>query len=263
MANAQGDFIWYELMTSDIEGARAFYGAVAGMEIGDTSDMPGQDYRMIRYGSDFVGGVLAIDADMAAGGMKPLWMGYIASRDVDATAEAILAKGGHVFVPLRDIPGIGRFAMVADPQGAPFYIMHGFSDEASTVWQDGAVGHWGWNELWTPDPEAALGFYGDLFGYRQEGAMPMGPAGDYRFLMQGSARLGALGPLDVIRAENRVGASAFWRHYFRVPSIAKAVAALNTGGGTILDGPHEVPGGDVIIVARDPQGAQFALVGGA
>ncbi len=124
----------------------------------------------------------------------PLWIGYIGVDDVDATVEAITARGGPVFIPPNDIPGVGRFAMVADPQGAPFYVMRGASDDASTVWQDNAVGHWGWNELWTPDQPAALDFYGSLFGWRQDGAMPMGPRGDYLFIMQGDKRLGAIGP---------------------------------------------------------------------
>ncbi len=226
MANAQGDFIWYELMTTDIDGARAFYGAVAGVEIGAASDMPGMDYRMIRYGEDFIGGVMALDEDMVAGGAFPLWIGYIGVDDVDATVEAITAKGGTLFFPARDIPGVGRFAMLADPQGAPFYIMRGASEGDSTVWQDGDVGHWGWNELWTPDQPAALDFYGTLFGWRQEGVMPMGPRGDYLFMMQGDKRLGAFGPAS------DPAKPAYWRHVFRVPSIGPA---LGSGHGRRRD----------------------------
>lgn len=255
--NAQGDFIWYELMTPDIDGARAFYKAVAGMEIGDTSDMPGMDYRMIRHGADFVGGAMPLSAEMIAGGASPMWIGYIGVTDVDATAQAILAKGGHVFMEPQDIPGTGRFAMVADPQGAPFYIMRGASDEESTVWQDGKAGRWGWNELWTPDQKAALDFYGSLFGWTQQGAMPMGPRGDYLFMMQGEKRLGAIGPAS------DPAKPAYWRHVFRVASIGPALEAAKALGATEIEGPHEVPGGDHVMYGRDPQGAVFVLVGKA
>jgi predicted enzyme related to lactoylglutathione lyase len=257
MANAQGDFIWYELMTPDIDGARAFYKAVVGWEIGDKTDQPGMDYRMIRSGADFVGGFMPIDADMAAHGAMPLWVGYIAVDDVDATAAKIAELGGHLFVPPRDIPGVGRFAMAADPQGGVFYIMRGASDESSTVWQDNEVGHWGWNELWSPDPAAALSFYGSLFGWTQQGAMPMGPRGDYLFMMQGDKRLGAFGP------SSDKSKPAYWRHVFRVASIAPALEAAKAGGATEIEGPHEVPGGDHVMYAKDPQGAVFVLVGKA
>lgn len=255
MTNRQGDFIWYELMTGDIEGARVFYKAVAGMEIGDGSDMPGQDYCMIRYGDDFVGGAMALTKDMTDNGAMPLWIGYIGVGNVDATAEAIKAKGGHVFMGPQDIPQ-GRFAMCADPQGAPFYIMRGSSDETSTVWQDNAVGHFGWNELWTPDQQGALDFYGSLFGWTQQGAMPMGPRGDYLFMMQGDKRLGAFGPAS------DASKPAYWRHVFRVPSINAALEAARAGGATEIKGPHQVPGDDFVKYAKDPQGATFVLVGG-
>jgi len=255
MTNKQGDFIWYELMTSDIEGARSFYKAVAGIEAGGASGMPGQDYRMIHYGDDTVGGMMALSQDMTDNGAAPLWIAYIGVNDVDATAEAIKTKGGHVFMT-RDIPQ-GRLAMCADPQGAPFYIMRGASDDTSTVWQDGAVGRWGWNELWTPDQTAALDFYGSLFGWAQQGAMPMGPRGDYLFIMQGEKRLGAFGPAS------DPAKPAYWRHVFRVPSIGAALEAAKAGGATEIEGPHQVPGDDFVMYAKDPQGAAFVLVGGA
>lgn len=252
--NAQGDFIWYELMTSDIEGARAFYRAVAGMEIDETSDQPDQDYRMIRHGDEFVGGAMALSKDMIDNGAAPLWIGYIGVQDVDAMAEAIKAKGGHVFMT-RDIPQ-GRLAMCADPQGAPFYIMRGASGGASTVWQDNVVGHFGWNELWTPDQKGALDFYGSLFGWTQQGAMPMGPRGDYLFMMQGDKRLGAFGPAS------DASKPAYWRHVFRVPSISASVEAAKSLGATEIEGPHQVPGDDYVMYGKDPQGATFVLVGG-
>jgi len=257
MTNRQGEFIWFELMTPDIEAARAFYTAVVGWTIDGHSGMPGMDYRMLRCGGENAGGVMELGADSIAQGAHPLWAAYVAVDDVDASAQAVREAGGHIFVPPTDIPDTGRFAMVADPQGAPLYIMRGFSDGTSTVFAEQAVGRWAWSELWTPDPEAALAFYGRLFGWRQEGAMPMGAMGDYRFLYLDETRLGAVGPLA------EPGARAFWRHYVRVPSIAAAVAAIDAQGGTVTNGPHQVPGGDHIVVGRDPQGAEFALVGGA
>lgn len=256
MTNRQGDFIWYELMTPDMEGARVFYQAVVGWTIGAASGQPGMDYRMIGDGQGMAGGLMGLDADMLAHGAKPMWTGYIGVDDVDAMAGRIEAAGGRLFVRPRDIPGIGRFAMAADPQGAPFYIMRGFSDGTSSVFSERVLRRCGWNELTTPDQAGAHAFYTGLFGWRQEGAMPMGTGLGYCFLFQGETRIGATAPKGD-------GGPASWRFYFRVPSIAAAVAMIEAQGGTVTSGPHAVPEGDTVVIARDPQGADFALVGGA
>ncbi|MCW2389542.1 putative enzyme related to lactoylglutathione lyase [Sphingobium sp. B11D3B] len=255
MTNRHGEFIWYELMTSDLEAARAFYGAVVGWSIAERSDMPGMDYRMIRTANGEVGGMMALDAEMIAGGGRPIWIGYIGVDDVDVTAAAIPAMGGRVYVQPQDIPGVGRFAMAADPHGAPFYIMRGSVEGGtSRAFAPQAVGHCGWNELSSPDQPTALAFYTGLFGWSSPSAMPMGPMGDYRFLSVGDLPIGASLEQKDQRAE--------WRFYFRVPCIATAMEAVATHGGTITTGPHEVPGGDWVVMGTDPQGARFALVGG-
>ncbi len=166
MGNKQGEYIWYELMTPDIEGARAFYEAVVGWKIGDKSDMPGMDYRMINAPDAMVGGVMALDKDMIDGGAFPLWIGYVGVEDVDATVAAIKEKGGHVHMGPTDIPGAGRLAMASDPQGAPFYVMRGaVEDGTSTAFAVETDGHCEWNELSTTDQKAAHDFYESLFGW--------------------------------------------------------------------------------------------------
>ncbi len=254
MSNKQGEFIWYELMTSDLEAARTFYQSVVGWQVGAQSGMPGMDYRMIDAGDGQVGGMMQLDEEMQAAGGKPLWIGYIGVDDVDATAAAIIAAGGQIFVPPTDIPGVGRFAMAADPQGAPFYVMRGAVEGGvSTAFSSERVGHFAWNELSTPDPLAALAFYGELFGWTNPNSMPMGELGEYRFLNVGDLGIGAVEPSKQARAT--------WLHYVHVPSIAQAVKAVEEGGGAILTGPHEVPGGSSIITGTDQQGARFALAG--
>jgi len=260
-ASAQGSHIWYELMTPDPAGAKAFYDAIIpGWAIGDR--LPGdQDYRMIgRSDGGFAGGVLGLTTDMIKHGAKPAWLGYIGIDDVDGTVAQIEAKGGKALMPAFDIPQ-GRIAMVADPQGNPFYVMKptppaGNEYRVSDVFSPTEEQRVGWNELTTPDPVAARAFYGELFGWTSEDFMPMGEFGEYRFFDHRSTRIGALcGVMP--------GGSQGWRYYIRVPSIGTAVAAVKAGGGTITVGPHEVPGGDHIIIGNDPAGAEFALVGKA
>ena len=255
----QGSHIWYELMTTDPKGAKRFYETVIpGLTIGDR--LPGdQDYRMInRSDGGMLGGVLGLTDEMRSHGAKPIWMGYVGVDDVDGTVAEIEAKGGNALMPAFDIPQ-GRIAMVADPQGNPFYVMKpippaGQEGKQSDVFSPTEEQRVSWNELATADPVAARQFYGDLFGWTSEEFMPMGEHGEYRFFAHHGTMIGAVSGCVQ-------GAPAGWRYYIRVPSIKAAAEAVKAIGGTIAMGPHEVPGGDHIIIGHDPQGAEFALVG--
>ena len=264
--SAHGSFIWYELITPDPKGAKKFYDAVIGWDI-EPEPMPGPvEYRMIRRSDGGnAGGVLRLTDDMASHGAKPIWLGYVAVDDVDGTVAQIEAKGGRALMPASDIPGVGRIAMVADPQGAPIYVMKptppaGNEDKVSDVFSPDAVGRCSWNELSTSDPAAALEFYTSLFGWKKGDVMPMGEAGDYRFINHGGQMIGAIFPTTAGAFRDEL---PHWRYYFRVPSIPAAKAAAEQGGGTITIGPMEVPGGNHIVIGKDPQSAEFALVGKA
>lgn len=261
--NLHGDFIWYELLTKDADAAGDFYGKVIGWT-SISSGQPGMDYRFFFAGDgsnnkDGVGGYMAITADMAAGGARPCWVGYIGVDDVDATVTALTANGGTVLMPAMDLAGVGRMAMVADPQGAPFYVMRGASDDTSHAFAayEPKVGHCAWNELGTTDPAAAKAFYGALFGWTKDGDMDMGPMGTYEFWKASGGRF-ALGAVMPKMPQMPV---SMWTYYFRVADIDAAVTALKANGGTLLQEPMEIPGGDFSLVAMDPHGAAFGLVG--
>ena len=256
----QGAFIWYELMTPDPEGAKAFYDAVVGWNIESQSNFP-NGYRMIgRSDGKFAGGLLPLDAEMQQHGARPTWLGYIYVDDVDESVRSIEQAGGKTFMPAFDIPEVGRVAMVADPQGAPFYIMKPIPPAndptaKSDVFSETAEQRVSWNELSTSDPAAARKFYTAQFGWDDTQFMDIGEMGEYRFLEHDGTRIGALcGVMP--------GGQSQWRYYFRVPSIAKAKEVAEANGGTIHMGPHQVPTGDYIVIGSDPQGAEFALVGG-
>jgi len=258
--NPQGDFIWYELMTPDAEGAKAFYDAVVGWNIGEAvAEYNG--YRMIgRSDGGFAGGVLPLTAEMQQHGARPTWLGYICVSDVDEKIAAVEAAGGKALMPATDIPNVGRIAMVADPQGAPFYVMKPIPpandpNAQSDVFSMTAAQRVNWNELSTSDPAAARRFYGEQFGWASEEFMPMGEMGEYRFIDHHGQRIGAL-------CGTMPGQHSKWRYYFRVPSIAKAKEVVEAKSGTVVMGPHQVPTGDWILIGSDPQGAEFALVGG-
>ena len=205
------------------------------------------------------GGVLQLTAPMLECGTRPAWLGYLHVADVDAAVAAIEADGGHVLMPRKDLP-VGSIAMVADPMGTPFYVMNpipppGKPEATSDVFDPKATQRVRWNELPSPDLARAKAFYGRHFGFQFNDTMPMGPLGDYCFADHGGLRIGA------IMQKPPDNPNAGWLFYFGVDSVTAAKAAIEAGGGTVMLGPQEVPGGDCIVIACDPQGAAFGVVG--
>jgi hypothetical protein len=262
MPSPTGSFIWYELMTTDPDAAGRFYGKVVGWKIATQPDPQagGMDYRHItRDDGGGTGGVLKLTPDMIAQGARPAWVGYLHVADVDAAVAAIVADGGHVLMPRMDLP-VGGMAMVTDPMGTPFYVMApvpppGKPDARSDAFDPVKPQHVRWQELSTPDLARAKAFYAKHFGFAFNEVMPMGEFGDYCFIDHGGQRLG--GMMQQI-PHNPVFT---WTFYFGVASVAAARAAIEREGGRIVRDMHEVPGGDWIVVATDPQGALFGAVG--
>ncbi len=252
MANQHGDFIWYELLTADTDAAARFYGAVVGWQAREAEGSV-RGYGLFGTGGTDIAGFMRIPADAERAGMRPRWLGYIGVRDVDATVAEIVQAGGAQHMPPTDIPGVGRLAMVTDPQGVAFYVMRGAVDGTSTSFSPTQPGHCHWNELATSDEAAALAFYTRLFGWEQGDAMPMGEMGDYRFIHHGGQMIGA------VMNRSKDAPPAMWNYYFRVDGIDAAATRIRENGGTITFGPMEVPGGDMVLNAMDPQGAAFSL----
>lgn len=257
-----GRFIWYELMTSDADAAARFYGAVVGWKIAEHADPQagGQDYRMIgRSDGGSAGGVLQLTREMVDRGARPTWLGYLHVRNVDAAIKAIEADGGRALMPVMHLP-VGHIAMVADPMGTPFYVMDPIPpsdnpDAKSDVFDVAAAQHVRWNELASPDLARAKSFYARRFGFEFNEVMPMGAMGDYCFIDHSGVRLGA------ILQKPKESPIATWLFYFGVDSVAAAKKAIEAGGGSVLQGPHEVPGHEWVVIATDPQGAPFGVVG--
>ena len=110
-----GRFSWNELMTNDMDGAKAFYGKLFGWKF-EAFPMEGIDYEVIRSAGDETGGIMPIPPQ--AEGHPPTWGMYVTVDDVDASVKLVEELGGKIHLPPTDIPGVGRFAMIQDPQGA-------------------------------------------------------------------------------------------------------------------------------------------------
>ena len=255
MSDRHGAPLWYELMSKDPLAARRFYAAVLGWQI---DEMPPtgstMDYRMINAGDGLVGGVFKLTDDMCKQGAAPCWMMYIGVDDVDACVSAIGSAGGSVLMPAFDIPNVGRIAMLSDPQGAPFYVMRGFSDEKSTACNPDSAGHGAWHELHATDGVGAAAFYSEQFGWGKSHSVDMGPMGIYQLISIGGRDLGG------IMTDARFPRPA-WLVYFRVDGIELAARRIVDAGGQVVHGPMEVPGGGWIVNGVDPEGAMFALTG--
>lgn len=254
MSDQSGAFIWYELWCNDPARAQDFYRKA----IGWTFEDPGDGYVHIQApDGEFVGGMLPIRPEMQ--GARPAWLAYLAVDDVDRSVADIQAAGGKLQMPAVDMESVGRMALVTDPQGATFYVMKPSPPPDRPNGESTAFGnqpgHCAWNELATSDPAAAERFYTKQFGWELPEAMDMGDMGKYQFVSKGEHTWGA-----IMRSQDESQPVA-WLPYFAVPSIADAKRAVESHGGKVWMGPHEVPGGDWIIVASDPQDAPFGLVG--
>lgn len=244
-------FFWYDLMTTDVEGAKAFYKALIGW---DTTEFGGgpTPYTIIEASGRGVGGIMPLPPEAAAGGMKPGWIGYIHVRDIDAKVAAIQAEGGMLMKGPEPIPTVGRFAVVADPQGTAFMLLQPDGPDMPEL-PRGTTGKIDWNELHSSDWKAGYDFYAKLFGWSITRSMDMGPMGTYNLFTMGS------GQEDGGMMNNMEGPRPYWMFYITVPSADAAVATINEKGGKVLMGPHEVPGGAWIVCGEDPQGAIFSI----
>ena len=252
-ATTSGFPCWYELGTTALDAADAFYSAVLGWTIA-SAGMPGLDYRIISASDGFgVGGMASYDPSAPAA-----WRFYLEVADCDASAATVAATGDTVVQEPADIPGTGRFAVCLDPQGAAFALLcpAPMNGEAPSVgaYAPALTGHGAWHELSAPEPEAAFDFYANLVGWTKGVTMDMGSDGVYQlFQAKGTDVGGMMRPMP--------GMAASWTSYFTVDSVAATAERIIAGGGTVMHGPAEVPGGAFIVIAADPQGAMFGVTG--
>jgi predicted enzyme related to lactoylglutathione lyase len=253
MSANHGTFAWYDLMTPDASASKKFYPAVTGWSI-EPWGTTGYEMWTISKGNA-IGGIAPISPDQRALGMPAHWLGSVNVDDVDSAASKVRSLGGKVVHGPEEIPDVGRYAVIEDPQGAQIALFK--SSDPYPGW-DGtpSVGRFTWHELMAIDARRAFDFYRQLFGWEIIEEMDMGPeAGMYLEYGKNGKMYGGI----FNRRPEHGNMTPYWTFYANVKDLNKAVDAVKKGGGTIIMGPMEVPGGSTVAMGKDPQGAMFAL----
>ncbi|HEY8041052.1 MAG TPA: VOC family protein, partial [Polyangiaceae bacterium] len=243
-----GHFVWYELLTSDPKAAIAFYTDVVGWK---TEPFEG-GYMMWVGSQGPLGGTMQLPEEASKMGAPPHWMSHVEIADVDATVARARKHDARVLVEPTDIPKVGRFAVIADPQGATISVYK--PANAMTPHDAKKPGEFCWSELATTDHDAAFRFYSQLFAWEKLSDHDMGPMGKYLIYGKGEKPFGGMftKPKDMKMPPS-------WLYYTQVADLDAAVGRAKAKGAKVLNGPMDVPGGARIAQLLDPQGAAFAL----
>ena len=244
-----GRMLWYELLTTDMKAAEAFYKAVIGWGVAPMEGSPQAYDLWMRPDGVPMGGVMTIPEGM---NFPPHWGMYVGVPKLEDAVSKIERLGGRALSPVIEVPNVGRMRTMHDPQGSAFSVY----EPASPPDPESApkIGDVSWHELHTTDGEAAFKFYTDLFGWKPTETMDMGPMGKYQMF-------GRTFPLGGImnKVPEMAHVPSHWALYVHVADVHAGAEKVTANGGQILNGPMEVPGGDWIVNCMDPQGAAFSL----
>jgi uncharacterized protein len=248
---SSGRFVWHELATNDVKQAVAFYSELFGWSTSEEDMGPMGKYTMLKSGDKGVGGMMSL---MPGEKAPPHWRTYCTVLDVDAAARRAGQLGGKVLVPPTDIPKVGRFAVVADPQGA---VLLPFRDANESPELEGLppVGTFCWDELLTTDPAAATSFYTQMYGWTVT-ERDMGPAGPYRLLKRGERMSGGImkAPMPEIRPH--------WGAYVAVANVDASTKRAEGLKARVVVPPTNIPGMGRFSAFLDPAGAVLSIFQG-
>ena len=251
-----GRFVWYEVLTSDVKGAIAFYQDVIGWK--SQSFAEGGDYTMWVGSQGPVGGVTLLPEEAKKLGASPYWQGNVEVADVDQTVALVKQLGGKIYVQ-EEIPDVGRFAVIADPQGAVICVFQ--PTRPMEAHDPTKAGEFSWHELYTTDREAGFTFYNKLFGWERVDEHDMGPMGKYLLWGRGGQAIGGMMTIPKgMKTPDGRDVPPSWMYYVTTPDLEGALARAKAKGAVVINGPMDVPGNQRIVQLIDPQGAAFALV---
>src|SRR5680860_1000468 len=247
----QGRFVWRDLMTSNVEQSKEFFTTLFGWNTEVVDMGPNGAYTMFKVGDARTsGGITQLDPSHGA---PSHWISYISTENVDDFCARSSELGATIAVEPMDIPDIGRFAVIADPQGAYFSA---FTEAERTPIPEtkGIQAHGSvvWNELMTADVDAATAFYSRMFGWTSEVA-DVG-AGPYTLFRNGGTMVGGMN-----KKPDEMPVSA-WTIYFEVTDIDESAQRVGELGGQILFPVMDIPQTGKMTWATDPAGATFGML---
>ncbi|MFV0307700.1 MAG: VOC family protein [Desertimonas sp.] len=247
-----GSPCWVDLMTPDVDRGKAFYTAVFGWEPVDSVDPTGT----VVYTNFMLGGQTVAGMGATAPGMAPMaiWNTYIATADAAATAAAVTAAGGSVMMPPMAVFDAGTMAVFTDPTGAAFSVWQAGEHVGASVANEADT--WSWNELLTRDVESAKAFYTSVFGWSYEDQ----PMSDGAYTVIAGGDNGGYGGVMSMPPELPDEVPNHWMVYFFVDDVDAVAARVTAAGGTIANGPFDVPGVGRIAVVHDDQNGSFSLM---
>ena len=253
---ANGVPSWVDLGTSDVEGAKAFYGAVFGWQAEDVPTDQGVPYTMLTKNGKVVAGMGPIPPDQAAAGMPPMWNSYVNVDSVDDTIAKVNEAGGSVMMPAMDVMDTGRMAFISDPTGANIGLWQPGTHKGAELVNE--HGTFTWSELMTDDTSAAGSFYSAVFGWRAEVTeMPNGPYTSFWAdgNVEGNAAAGMMAKTPEMGSFPN-----YWGVYFAVDDVDATLGAVKDNGGQVLMQPMDVPEVGRFAVIQDPQGASSTVI---
>jgi len=245
-----GKFVWFELVSRDARQAQAFYAEVLGWKI-RAFPMGNASYDMIFTGD-------ALDTMIGGFGAPPpageasRWVSYVSIDDVDVAVSAAVANGGRVLDPPSDLPGIARRARIHDAQGAELCLFKRTAGDPADV-ALAPEGAFFWNELHSPDPQAAVAFYEQVVGYTHRAMGGAGAEAYFALSRDGVARGGVTGHLPP-------GVAPHWLPYVHTADPDAALARAKQRGATIPVSATDIPGIGRFGVIADPTGAVLAVM---
>ena len=244
---------WADVTSSDADAARAFYGALFGWTGEPAVEPEARGYTVMMRGDAAAAGLAP-----TFGEMPSVWSAYVTVADADAALEAAAAAGGSVLMGAMDVLDAGRMAVIADPSGAALSLWQPNSHIGAEVrMEPNALC---WVELNTRDPDSAVAFFGELFGWKAQQvggpAEEGGPGFDYIMLQLGDTPVGGIITMD----ENwPAEVPPHWMVYFAVEDCDTAAARVTQLGGEVCVPPTDIPPGRFAVV-NDPTGATFTII---
>jgi predicted enzyme related to lactoylglutathione lyase len=247
--SVQGRFLWQAHLAEDGAAVIPFYARVLGWKTQPWAADP--KITIFAAASGPVAGMSPMTDERRAQGARSQWLPFIGAEDVDAMVAGAEKLGARVLAAAIDIDQVGRYAVLADPQGAAFALFKPLQSAAPKGTPQN--GEMAWQELATTDFEAAFNFYRALFGWQLIHRMDMGANGFYLIFGSDGVQRGG------IYKQSHPAPGPFWLTYTSVPDADKAAATAVQSGGHIVNGPMDVPGGGRIAQLRDPKGVPFAV----